>query len=126
MGNTVLYKSITGVVSTVYENPNVQRSIFFRGLQILTKTNNPPSATPAEVITHFTHMRFNYELRGTGLLNDAGESQIAKYIIYNDPRGEAIYVRDTASIILEELEKSRSNLFGEITLAASRVKSTRG
>lgn len=123
LGNTNLYKAITGVISEEYSNPNIQRSIFFRGLQILKKTNDPPSATPQEVTTHFTHMRFMYELRGTGLTNEAGESQAVKYLIYNDPKGDAIFVRDTASIILEELHKERSNLFGEITLAASRAQS---
>ena len=68
-------------------------------------------------------MRFNYELRGTGLLNSNGNSAIAKYIIYNDPNGDTIYVRDTASLILEEMSKNKqSNLFGNIVLSASRVR----
>lgn len=124
LGNTNLYKAITGVVSEVYPFTNIQRSIFFRGLQILKGTKRPPSATPQEVTRHFVHMRFNYELRGTGLLDRNGNSSVAKYIIYNDPSSDVIYVRDTASIILEEMKKSRSNLFGDITIAASRVKSS--
>ena len=123
LGNTNLYKAVTGVVSEVYPFTNIQRSIFFRGLQILKGTKRPPSATPEEVTRHFVHMRFNYELRGTGLLDKYGNSSVAKYIIYNDPSNDIIYVRDTASIILEEMRKSKSNLFGDITIAASRVRS---
>ena len=123
LGNTSLYKSVTGIISEVYSSTNIQRGIYYRGLQILKGTKKPPSATPEEVITHFTHMRFNFELRGTGLIDNFGNSIIAKYIIYNDPDSDIIYVRDTASIILEELQKNRSNLFGDITLSASRVKS---
>lgn len=123
LGNTSLYKAITGVVSEVYKPTEVQRSIFYRGLQILKGTKKNPSATPEEVTTHFTHMRFAFELRGTGLIDANGRTAIAKYIIYNDPNSDTIYVRDTASLILEEMQKNRSNLFGNITLAASRVKS---
>ena len=119
----MLYKSITGVISEVYRSVNTQRDIFFRGLSILNGSDRTYSATPEEVNIHFSHMRFNYELRGTGLLDSSGNSSIAKYIIYNDPNGDAVYVRDTASLILEEMNKNKqSNLFGGITLAASRVR----
>ena len=111
------------MVGEVYTEPNIQRAIFFRGLRILRGTKKPPSATPEEVNLHFSHMRFAYELRGIGLINSQGQAAIAKYIIYNDPGNSNIFVRDTASIILEELEKKRSNLFGEIKISASRIRS---
>ncbi|MDD7754540.1 MAG: hypothetical protein PUJ51_08535 [Clostridiales bacterium] len=48
-----------------------------------------------------------------------------KYLIYNDPSSDAIYVKDTASIILEALDSAihSNNLLGDITLSASKVKS---
>lgn len=124
LGNTMLYKAITGVLSEIYNSTNTQREIFFRGLTILNNDDKNHSATPEEVNIHFAHMRFNYELRGTGLLDPNGKSMIAKYIIYNDPDSDIIYVRDTASLIVEEMNKNRvSNLFGNIVLSASRVRS---
>ena len=125
LGDTNLYKPITGVISEVYSSVATQRRIFFRGMQILQGTKKPPSATENEVMIHFTHMRFMYELRGTGIIDSYGNKSVAKYIIYNDPTHDVIYVRDTASIILEEMKKNRMNLFGGITLAASRVNSHR-
>lgn len=123
LGNTMLYKAITGVLSEVYKSTNTQREIFFRGLTILNDKDKNHSATPEEVNIHFAHMRFNYELRGTGLLDSNGNSMIAKYIIYNDPNGDTIYVRDTASLIVEEMNKNKhSNLFGNIVMSASRAR----
>jgi hypothetical protein len=124
LGNTMLYKAVTGVLSQVYNSTNTQREIFFRGLSILNANDKNHSATPEEVNIHFAHMRFNYELRGTGLLDPNGNSMIAKYIIYNDPDGDTVYVRDTASLIAEEMNKNRlSNLFGNVVLSASRTRS---
>ena len=119
----MLYKAITGVISEVYKSTNTQREIFFRGLAILNDKDENHSATPEEVNVHFAHMRFNYELRGTGLLDANGNSMIAKYIIYNDPNGDTLYVRDTASLIVEEMNKNKhSNLFGNVVMSASRVR----
>lgn len=127
LGNTVLYKPIVGVVSEIYSNFDIQRAIFFRGMSILGYPNKKHSATTQEVGLHFSHMRFMYELRGTGLYDNAGNAAEAKYLIYNDPsNGGSIFVRDTASIILENLQKNSGiNIFGDITIAASRVNSNK-
>lgn len=125
LGNTILYKPVVGVVSEVYKDVNVQRMIFFRGMTILGYPNSNHSATTEEVAIHFNHMRFIYELRGTGLYDDYGNAAIAKYLIYNDPNSDNIFVRDTASIILEYLGKQSTNIFGGITLAASQAKSSK-
>lgn len=98
--------------------------MYYRGLQTIIKADSP-SASPEEVFKHFTHMRFMFELSGYGLVDETGKPLFAKFLIYNDPAGDAIYVRDTASIILEEFERgaSAANLFGEMLLSASRVNS---
>jgi hypothetical protein len=68
-------------------------------------------------------LRFIYELRGSGLLGSNGLVMPVKYLIYNDPDSDAIFVRDTASIILEFLKSATriNSLFGEVTLSASKV-----
>jgi hypothetical protein len=50
-------------------------------------------------------MRFIFELSGLGLISPDGQEQFAKYLIYNDPISSNIYVQDTASIILNEINK---------------------
>ena len=90
--------------------------MFYRGAQILIKTNSAPSASPNEVMQHFYHMRFAYELSGLGVLEvGTYKPMFAKYLIYNEPDTDKIHVFDTASLILEEFNnKSVSNVFGSI------------
>lgn len=127
LGQTNPYKSITGALSSIYASVKDQNKIFFRGLSTVTYSDRSHSASPESVELHFTHLRFIYELRGEGLFDKSGNSAIAKYIIYNDPNSDAIFVRDTASIILEELDSkvAHRNLFGVLHLAASRVNSNK-
>jgi hypothetical protein len=70
-------------------------------------------------------LRFIYELRGSGLLDQNGLVMPVKYLIYNDPDSDAIFVKDTASLILEILESSTriNSLLGEVTLSAYKVQS---
>jgi hypothetical protein len=78
-----------------------------------------------EVATHFGHMRLIYELRGSGLLDENNHVLPVKYIIYNDPYSDAIYVKDTASILREILLSDVPNpkLFGGISISAGKIKS---
>lgn len=121
LGHTNLFRSIVAELNIVFENndPTKQRDIFYRGAQIITKTNRPPSATSDTVMKHFYHMRFIYELSGLGLIDSkSGKPQFVKYLIYNDPISPNIYVQDTASIILDEINKRKGaiNTFGTIHL----------
>ena len=122
LGHSNLFRSIVAELNIVFpknlsENINWQRDIFYRGAQIMTKTNKKPSASAEEVMKHFYHMRFIYELSGLGLIDSAtGKPQFVKYLIYNDPASSNIYVQDTASIILNEINsrKAKINTFGTI------------
>lgn len=121
LGHTNLFRSIVAELNIVFPQnyTNWQRDIFYRGAQIMTKTNEPPSASVEEVMKHFYHMRFIYELSGLGLIDSAtGKPQFVKYLIYNDPTTSNIYVQDTASIILNEINKRKGNIntFGTIRL----------
>lgn len=122
LGNTNLYKAVTGALSELQMGYKQQTRFFFRGINtILNNTNSYGSITAQ----HFAHLRFVYELRGSGLLDENGLVMPVKYLIYNDPNSDAIYVKDTASIILEALDSAtrQNNLLGDITLSASKVKS---
>ena len=69
-------------------------------------------------------MRFIYELSGLGLLDTQGNPLFAKYLIYNVPNSNEIYVKDTASLILDQIHKNRhyTNVFGTLYLNRSTAK----
>lgn len=122
LGHTNLYKAITGALSEVQLGYKQQMKIFYRGMSTMLQNSHGYGDITK---LHFNHLRFIYELRGSGLLDEHGLIMPVKFLIYNDPHSSAIYVRDTASLLLEILESTvaANNLFGEVTLAAARVHS---
>ena len=67
-------------------------------------------------------MRFAYELAGLGLLDEQNNPLFAKYLIYNVPNSNEIYVKDTASLILDQFESKYSNVFGTLYLRKSAAR----
>lgn len=122
LGNSNLYKAVTGALSEVQMGWRQQTAFFYRGLNTIINNSHGNGELAR---THFSHLRFIYELRGSGLLDENGFILPVKYLIYNDPNSDAIFVKDTASIIIEALESSMrdNNLLGGISISASRVKS---
>lgn len=128
LGDTNIYKSLTGGLGLVMDGKASNR-VFFRGMQIMAgETKNPPTATCDQVAYHFAHLRFIYELAGSGLIDTTNNNplKLVDYIIYNDPSSPNIGVRDTGSLIAEILDKNnRTNLFsGEVEISASQLFST--
>lgn len=122
LGNSNLYKAVTGALSEVQMGYKQQNSFFFRGINTILNNSHGLGDITA---THFSHLRFIYELRGSGLLDENGLIMPVKFLIYNDPSSDAIYVKSTASIILEALDNATrgNNLLGDISLSASKVQS---
>lgn len=122
LGKTNLYKAITGALSEIQMGHKQQTSMFFRGINTILYNKH---GYEEQTRTHFSHLRFIYELRGSGLLDENGLVMPVKYLIYNDPSSDVIFVKDTASIILEALDQASrtNNLLGEISIAASKIES---
>ena len=122
LGQSNLYKAVTGALSEVQMGHKQQKAFFFRGVNTILNNNHGYGEIAT---THFSHLRFIYELRGSGLLDENNLVMPVKFLIYNDPSSDAIFVRSTASIILDALEKANrgNNLLGSITLSASQVQS---
>lgn len=101
-----------------------QLEFFYRGINTILYNSHGNGDLTAQ---HFRHLRFIYEIRGSGLLNKNGYVAPVKYLIYNDPSSDAIFVKDTASIILEALEASSrsSKILGELSISASKINSKR-
>ena len=120
LGETNLLRAIMGNLGIAFpeNHANEWRDMFYRGAQIMIKTNTTPSASSEKVMQHFYHMRFAYELSGLGLIDSKTYKPLfTKYLIYNEPDSDKIHVFDTASLILEEFSsKSVANVFGSIHL----------
>lgn len=60
------------------------------------------------VSAHIYHLRFIYELTGIGmnLLKDIQKGERAKFIIYNEPDTDFIYVLSTSQIIMDMLKRA--------------------
>lgn len=119
LGDSNFYKSITGSLSSIYSNVKTQNTIYYRGMQYLTRQTEPPDTTDISIVEeHFAHLRFIYELRGEGLISENGESQIADFIIWNDPNSDNVIVRSTNELI-NRLAKNYTNPFASIGITAA-------
>ena len=119
MGTTNLYKAVTGALSEIKMGHKQQTSFFFRGVNTILNNSHGNGDLTKQ---HFSHLRFIYEVRGSGLLGSDGLIMPVKFLIDNDPHSDAIFVKDTASLILENMEKS-TNLFNTIIVTANKVES---
>ena len=120
LGNTNLYKAVTGGLSEILLDSQAQNTIYFRGMQILSGKSQDPDTASAETINaHFAHLRFMYELRGSGLFTN-GKSAQAEYIIWNDPSSQNIVVRSTRDIVARYID-NYTNAFSAVSISASAL-----
>lgn len=124
LGNTNLYKSLYGPLQYIgYHNGEHKdiEQLIYSGLTVLSSASYSVE-TQKQVSTHFFHLRFTYELMGTGLINQQKQSKIAEYLIYNDPSrgGDTIWVQSTRALVLLMIDKNKTyttaQALGDITL----------
>lgn len=120
LGDTQIYKAVTGGLSEIYSKPQDQHTIYFRGMTILSgESENPDTAKPDVINQHFAHLRFMYELRGSGLLSkESKASAEADFIIWNDPSSENIIVRSTRAMVAKYIDNYK-NAFSAVDISAS-------
>ncbi len=120
LGNTNLYKAITGGLSQIFSDPADQYTVYYRGMQILSGQSQKPDTANVETINaHFAHLRFMYELRGTGLITDEN-SAVADFIIWNDPSSQNIVVRSTKDLVARYIDNYK-NAFSAVSISASQL-----
>lgn len=118
-GDSNVYKGITASLGTVFPDVEIQNTIYYRGMNYLRKITDPPDTSSLDVVQqHFAHLRFIYEIRGQGLVDQNGQSQVADFIIWNDPASENIAVRSTKALI-RDAAKKYTNPFAPVTLNAN-------
>ena len=121
LGDSNIYKAVTGALSEILSDPRAQKRIFYRGITVLAGKSEPPdSASTEDIFKHFAHLKFIYELRGSGLIDEQGKSKVADYIIWNDPYSDNIAVRSTASLIRQYWEDYARTL-GAVSITAARI-----
>lgn len=120
LGNTNLYKAITGGLSQIFSDPSDQYTIYYRGMQILSGQSQKPDTANIEIInSHFAHLRFMYELRGTGLITN-NNNAVADFIIWNDPSSQNIVVRSTKDLVARYIDNYK-NAFSAVSISASAL-----
>ena len=91
LGRSNIFRALYGTLSDLgYKERTILKAIF-AGFNSIKKGNE-------DVAQHFYHLRYIYELMGTGIVYDGNSYGNVKFIIYNDPHG-GIYVRSTLDII---------------------------
>jgi hypothetical protein len=120
LGNSNLYKAITGAMSELGLGSKQLLNFFYRGSNTIL---NDCHGYGDSVQKHWSHMRLIYELRGSGLLDENGHVSVADYIIWNDPNTDNITVADTATLLFNLLNSNnaRKSLFNDVQISALQV-----
>lgn len=132
LGKSDPFRAIHGTLSSLgYDSTNI--GIYFtKMVEALDgiKTMQKPYAHEfhSDIVSHINHLRFVYELTGGGQTYDKAVDLAfpeARYLIYNDPTTGNIYVRSTASIVVDyissTLKKKDSRVLNDAFFSAMSV-----
>lgn len=111
LGKTNIYRSIIGTLEDLGYDSRTSQSAFWAGF-------NRINSGDQNVMNHFYHLRYIYELTGAGIKYDGQSYGGAKYLIYNDPSG-GIWVKSTAEILADLLNSSdniTSGIYSKIVI----------
>lgn len=77
------------------------------------------------VINHMYHLKFIYELTGAGTIVLGSTYNNVRFLVYNDPATDNIYVESAASILSDVFDENLNwtgDPLGAITISASRFE----
>ena len=114
LGKTNVYRSIVGTLNELGFDQRTAESALWAGLNKIKDGDN-------EVANHFYHLRYIYELTGSGLTYNGQSYGGVRFLIYNDPSGE-IYVKAASEILVDVLEQQveLSQAMSTITIPKSK------
>ena len=130
LGNSDPYRAVLGVMSSLNFSKADMEYIYYAGRNIdIGKDSNPPVEDSNHIKTHIWHMRYIYELTGAGIIyKDFGSQFVggAKFLVYNDPSSNDIFVISTKRVILDQIlnmENSNiSNPYSSIGISSAYIK----
>lgn len=103
LGNSSAYKAYYGVLNDLGASDADIKNSFPRAYNSWKRYNTP------EVGRYIYGIRQVYELIGAGLVYEGGKSLgNVKYLVYNEPDSDMIYVRSTAEIIQSFLQEGEN------------------
>lgn len=92
LGHSHFYRAFSGPLLDLGYDIRTTNSAIFAGENMVGRKEN--------VAQHFFHLRYIYELTGSGIIyTDGGYLGEVKYLIYNDPASDEIYVKSAAEIL---------------------------
>ena len=97
LGNTNLYRAIVGSLTNLGYANGTATSAFYAGYNEIMKNKD-------DVKQHFFHLKYIYELTGGGIKYDGVDLGEVKYLVYNDPASDGIYVKSTPEILADVLD----------------------
>lgn len=98
LGKSNVFRSIYGSLKEYNDDPQVNKSAIFAGYNSILKGNTT-------VATHFYHLRYMYELMGTGILYNGKSYGKVKFLIFNDPH-DNVYVKSTSELFADVIKES--------------------
>ena len=115
LGKSNIYRAIYATLSDFGYDTKTIESAIMAGFNSINNGNN-------SVANHFYHMRYMYELTGSGIFYEGTNLGAVKYLIYNDPHG-GIYVKSSAEImsdVLKEVLNNNQSWKSQITIPKSK------
>ena len=114
LGKTNLYRSIVGTLNSLGYDQKTAESALQAGLNRIKDGDN-------NIANHFYHLRYIYELTGSGLTYNGESFGEVRFLIYNDPSGE-LYVKAASEILIDVLETQieLSQALSTITIPKSK------
>lgn len=118
LGDTELFKAVTGVLAEVGADYDPQFRFFYRGANTIVLNSHGFSGLAQE---HWGHIKIIYELRGSGLMDSNGNLTKADYIIWNDPDTDNIAVADTGTLLMNIIQKRNVGIFGDVSITGKQI-----
>lgn len=94
LGNSNPYRAVYGSLTSLGYSHSTSTSAY-------SAAKNLTKKKVQNTINHIYHLRYLYELTGAGTKNLNGLVKESRFLIYNDPTSDNIYVKSTAQILLE-------------------------
>ena len=112
-GKSDLYRALLGSLSSLGFSRTQSDYIYYAGQNIINGLDtDTPIEEPDFVSLHMYHLKFIYELTGTGIIyKDFGMKYFggAQYLVFNDPSTLNIFVISTKQIIADMLKQELGN-----------------
>ena len=118
LGNSNPVRAVYGALTSLGYNSSTATSAYAASSHLIKKNNQ-------KVINHIYHLRYLYELTGAGTKMLTGKYKEARFLIYNDPATDNIYVKSSAEILAEVFNDGSNwngDPFGGIVIYKSKFE----